>query len=279
MVAELAEKRSPRRGAEPHYGEEVDQFHTRLLRTSLAVEESRAYWERWRAGIPREQLAVIAFEERWFGNKSLSRVRQLVSEFGHRYDAYPVAFSLLLWWQPKDPVTRQNICHWHLQLTDPLYRAFTADFLEQRRTQGNLTVDRDVTVRWLNQHLKREWASATAFRMATGLVGASSAAGLTTENPGSRQLKYPKVTDEALGYWLHFLRHLSIKGTLLANAYFASVGLSEGFLEQRLRRLPELSFGRMGDLYDFGWHHEDLWSWAAQVLGVRVETTDGGTTV
>lgn len=279
MVAEVAEKRSPRRGAEPHYGEEVDQIHTRLLRISLAVAESRAYWERWRVGIPREQLAVVAFEERWFGNKSLSRVRHLLTEFSHRYDAYSAAFGVLLCWQPKDPITRQNICHWHLQLTDPIYRLFTGDFLEQRRSQRNPSIDRDVTVRWLQQQIKREWSSATTLRMATGLVGTSAAAGLCSENPGSRQLRYPKVTDEALGYWLHFLRHLSIEGTLLNNAYFASVGLSEGFLEQRLRRLPELSFGRMGDLYDFGWHHEDLSSWAVQVLGVKVETTDGGTSV
>ena len=34
------------------YGEEKSDFHTRLLRTSLCLEESRAYWEHSRDDIP-----------------------------------------------------------------------------------------------------------------------------------------------------------------------------------------------------------------------------------
>ncbi len=107
--------------------------------------------------------------------------------------------------------------------------------------------------------------------MATGLIASSTAAGLCAENPGIRSLKYPKVTDEALTYWLYFLRHLSFKGSILDNPYLASVGLSEGFLEQRLRRLLGLSFNRMGDLHEFGWYYADLKSWAIQALGLKWE--------
>jgi len=35
------------------HGKEVEQFHTRLLRTSLALEESRVYWEHSRINIPK----------------------------------------------------------------------------------------------------------------------------------------------------------------------------------------------------------------------------------
>lgn len=251
------------------HGKEVSQFHTRLLRTSLALEESRAYWEHFRIDIPREQRAVIAFEERWFGSKSMARVRSLLVEFSHRFEAYPMSLAVLKHWQPNDPTTRQNICHWHMQLSDPIYRNFTGVFLEQRRLQPNSDIDRDIVARWVTQQLESEWSAATTFRMATGLIATAAAAGLCSENSGMRSLKYPKVTDEALAYWLYFLRDLYFEGSLLSNPYFNSVGLFDSFLEQRLSRLPGLSFTRMGDLYDFGWHYIDLKSWAMQILSGR----------
>jgi len=253
------------------YGAEVEQFHSQILRVSLAMEESRVYWEHMTPEVPKEKRATIAFEERWFGNKSMDRVRRLLSEFGSRYDAYPVALDVLRRWRPSDPMTRQNICHWHMQLTDPTYRAFTGAFLERRRLQTNATIDRDIAARWVTQQLKTEWSTTTILRMATGLITSAASAGLCSEMPKSRSLKYPKITDEALAYWLYFLRHLSFTGSLLNNPYLASVGLSEGFLEQRLRRLPGLSFNRMGDLYEVDWQYPDLKAWAVHELGLRWE--------
>lgn len=253
------------------YGEEKNDFHTRLLRTSLCLEESRAYWQHSRDDIPKNKLAVVAFEERWFGSKSMARVRSLLVELNHRFDSYPVALSLLRRWCPNDPVTRQNICHWHMQLTDPLYRNFTGFFLEQRRQQPNASIDRNTVARWVTGQIENDWSSATTLRMATGLIGACAYSGLCTDNTGTRQLQYPKVSDEALAYWLYFLRHLKFTGSLLDNPYFTSVGLNESFLEQRLRRLSSISFNRMGELYDFGWDYPDLKTWAIQVLGVEWE--------
>ena len=52
-------------------GKEVQQFHTRILRVSLAVEESRVYWEHLKQEIPKQKRVAIAFEQRWFGSKSM----------------------------------------------------------------------------------------------------------------------------------------------------------------------------------------------------------------
>lgn len=256
--------------AKPFWGTEVQLFHTRILRVSLAIEESQAYWEHLKLDTPKEKRATVAFEERWFGSKSMERVRRLLAELSHRYDAYPVALNVLKHWRPNDPITRQNICHWHMQLADPTYRAFTGIFLEQRR-QSSSGIDRDGVSRWVTQQLKVKWSSATIQRMAAGLIASATDAGLCSENVGTRSLKYPKVTDEALAYWLYLLRGLSFKGSLLENPYLASVGLSESFLEQRLRRLPGLSFNRMNDLHDFNWEHPDLKSWTVHELGLDWE--------
>ena len=100
------------------HGAEVNRFNTRLLRMSLATEESRAYWKNFRLEIPQDQRAVVAFEERWFGNKSMARVDTILNNFAHRFDAYPIALEVLQHWCPSNPAIRQNICHWHMQLSD-----------------------------------------------------------------------------------------------------------------------------------------------------------------
>ena len=249
------------------HGKEVLQSHTRLLRTSLLTDESRSYWEHLRLDIPKEQRTTIAFEERWFGSKSIARVHLLLNELNHRFDAYPAALKLLLDWQPANPLTRQNIAHWHLQLTDPTYRRFTSAFFEQRRSQGLLEIDRDIVTRWLIQEFKLDWARVTLQRMASSLLTTAAAAGLCSSGTGSRTIAYPKVTDEALGYWLYFLRHLAFVGSLIENPYLRSVGLIDSSLEQRVRQLPGFAFSSMNDLYDFGWQYSDLSSWAVGVLG------------
>lgn len=246
-------------------GTEVEHFSTRLLRVSLAIEESRTYWQNFRDDLSKEERTILAFEQRWFGSKSIERVRHLLSEFSHRYDAYPIALKILRQWCPSNLVTRQNICHWHLQLVDPTYRKFTGTFLKERRDQKFNNIERDITVRWLTQEISTQWSIATTQRMATGLIATAADAGLCSQNSGTRILSYPQVTDEAITYWLYFLRHLSFKGSLLDNLYLASVGLSEGFLEQRLKKLPGITFSRMGDLYDFGWQYPDLVSFAQEV--------------
>ena len=71
---------------------EADVLHTRLLRLALGAEESRSYWENGH-DTPSTERSTLAFEERWFGGKSLDRVRFLLSSFAVRYDATPRRFT------------------------------------------------------------------------------------------------------------------------------------------------------------------------------------------
>ena len=240
--------------------------HTSLLRCGMAAEESRVYWENARPGTPGPSLAQAAFEERWFGGKSMVRIQYLLHVFMLRFDAFPTALEVLHRWRVPDPVARQNICHWHLQLTDPLYRAFTSDFLARRRAHPEPTVDRNVTARWLEQQLDREWASATTLRMATALVSCAAESGFCTPGVGPRPLKLPRVSDDALAYLLYLLRGISFEGTVLQNPYLQSLGLVGELLEQRLQRTPGITHHRMLNLHDLQFHHPSLGAWATQEL-------------
>jgi len=256
---------------------EEHEVHTRILRLALGIEESRAYWASVDPSVPAAPRTTIAFEQRWFGAKSPKRVRYLLTGFAARYDAYPGALAVLRRWSGMDPQVRRLVCHWHLQLTDPLYRAFAGSFLVARRQSdepvrigGAATppaIDRDIVLRWVQRTYEGRWGAATCIQFASKLLSAGSEAGLFTPKKDPRQLLVPRVPDVALAYLMYLLRGVRFEGTLMDNPYLASVGLTGAAVAPRLRALPGLGFRRMGDVTDFEWAAPDLPAWADIVLG------------
>lgn len=245
---------------------EATAVHTRILRLALGIEESRSYWEHVDPRVPAADRALVAFEQRWFGSKSLERVRFLLASFADRYDPFPEALAVLRRWTSMDASARQVICHWHLQLSDPLYRRFTGTFLLERRGLREPSVDRDVVLRWVKTEFPDRWSEATCVQFASKLLSAASEAGLISPKRDPRALLLPKVPDVALGYFLHVLRGVRFAGTITENPYLASVGLTEGFLDQRLRSLPGITFRRMGQLTELHWDTPSLTAWAEAAL-------------
>jgi hypothetical protein len=245
---------------------EVTEIHTRILRVTLGIEDARSYWERVDPAVPLASRSGRAFEARWFGGKSLERVRFLISTFGERFDRFPGALEVLHRLVGTDPVSRQILCHFHVQLSDPIYRSFTGRCLVMRRGLRSPTVDRDAVLRWIRDDHPSRWSAATEIQFASKLLSTASEAGLITAKKDPRTVLLPKVTDVALTYLLYSLRSIRFEGTLLDNPYLGSLGLTEGFLEQRLRTLPSVAFRRMGDLLDFEWAYPTLVAWAEATL-------------
>lgn len=245
---------------------EATETHTRILRLALGVEESRTYWEHVDLSVPATHRAPIAFEQRWFGSKSLERVRFLLANLSDRFDRFPASLAVLQRWRNMDGPTRQVLCHWHLQISDPIYRRFTGSLLVERRALREPLVDRDAVVRWVKSEFPDRWSETTCVQFASKLLSAASEAGLVSEKRDPRRLLYPKVTDAALTYLLYLLRDMRIEGSLTANPYLASVGLTDGFLDQRLRALPAVTYRRMGQLVEFEWGFPALTEWAEATL-------------
>lgn len=165
-----------------------------------------------------------------------------------------------------DVTTRQILCHWHVQLSDPLYRDFTGRFLVSRRGARDAKIDRDVVLRWVKTTFPERWSDATIVQFASKLLSAASEAGLVSSKRDPRSLHFPKVPDLALAYMLHLLREAKFDGSLTENPYFASVGLEADFLDQRLRALPSVTYRRMGALTEFDWAFPNLAAWAEASL-------------
>lgn len=244
-------------------GLEVYEAHSGLLKCGLAEDEARAYWASHLPGM----TAAQAFEGYAFGAaKSMPRVEVLLTTMRARFDAFPFALAVLKRWPAMSPRTRRLICHWHLQLSDPLYRRFTDEYLVMRHAAAQPNVHRALIIDWVERQEPGRWTVSTRAQFASKLLSAAHAAELVTTTRDPRPVAYPRVTDEALSYLLYMLRQVRFRGTLLDNPYLRSVGLVDGLLEDRLRALPSISFSRQGALIDFGWRHESLMDWHGALL-------------
>lgn len=242
--------------------EEVQEVHTRIVNMPLAVDESVSYWKHVDPGQPIRERAEQAYAERWFGNKSMKRVRAFLVNFEFRFDQFPEALAALHQWRPDDQANRRIICHWHLMLVDPLYRAFNGDLLESLRYHPSPVVERDTVVRWLHDEQPERWASATVIRIANNLLSSAAEAGILSESRGPRSFRFPNVSDATVAYLLYLLRDTQINETLFDNTYLRSVGVDAEMLETRMRRLPGIRYSRMGTLREVNWEYDNVSAWA-----------------
>ncbi len=241
---------------------ETNDVHTRLLRLTLAVEESRAYWTHGDPLRDPQAEAQQAFEQRWFGAASLVRTRQLLTYMRARFGRSPEGFAVLRGLAKAEQTTRRLLCHWHLQFDDPIYRTFTDEYLLDRRELGAPTLTRDQVVGWLETQFPGRWGAQTLAQYGRKLLTAASEAGLVTARIDPRKLLWPTVSDQALTYLFYFLRDADFAGTLTDNPYLRCVGLAGPVLGDRVRRLPDLRWSHVGNVDEFTWAHENLAAWA-----------------
>lgn len=203
---------------------EVTTPHTGLLRLGLAASHSVTFWSRATTDQSVDQLCATAEKERWFGDLTPSRLKYLVRQLQKRFP-YP-ARELLTFQARPEPHQNTLICHWHLQLVDPLYRAYTSSFLLGCWSSPTTTVSIDASASWVKaQPSAKRWAGNTQRRMASGLLSAATEAGLVARTGrNERELKLPPVDSKDLAY----LHRLLLRADAVDNeeTYLMSVGKS-----------------------------------------------------
>ncbi len=221
------------------FSNEATAVHTRILRLSLGVDESRAYWARVDPRVPVDARPAIAIADGWWPGRSEARVRYLVAACAERFDAFPDGLEALRRWHTIDDVCARVVTHVHLMLSDPLYRAFNVELLALRRRGGPL--DRDIAARWVETRAPGRWAGITAKQAGQKLLAAAHETGLLTAKDPRQHLEL-QVPDLALAYVLHLLRGVRHEGSMLANAYVASLGFGsrDGSLRSRMASLGPL---------------------------------------
>ncbi|MEE9383576.1 MAG: hypothetical protein V3V08_09205 [Nannocystaceae bacterium] len=247
---------------------EVSEIRTQLFRVTLEAEQSRAYWRHGEPSRSVEAETEAAFTQYWFGSKSMPRVHELINTFRRRFAAYPEALTALHAWDDIDAASRILVCHWHLQLTDPVYRRFSGDYLPKRRRGGRDSITREAVLTWISDFdAEGRWSAATRVGFASKLLSAAHASGLVTSKRDPRPLATPRVPTQALAYLLYLLRSVAFEGSLHDNPYLRSVGLDGGLLDDRFRSVPGVDMGRVGDIVDFTWAYLTLPDWSAHTVG------------
>lgn len=248
--------------AEKHTPAEVIEHHSRMLKFTLGVEETRDYLDHRDPDVNAPSNLDV-FEGRWFGSRSEHRVKIILRNLKARFDAYPHALRMLTSWRGMDPHVRTLVCHWHTQLADPTYRSFTGTYLPSRLFGASPDVTLDLVVTWVNSTYPSDWKPTTIRQMASKLMSTAYQAGLLDSTQDRRRIITPRVSNEALSYLMYLLRGVLFEGTLLDNPYLKSVGLEGLLVEDRLRVLDDVTLHRQGDLVDFDWAQPDLEAWGA----------------
>lgn len=244
--------------------EETEKIHSGLLQITLAIADSPMYWVQ-RKEKPKA-TPQDAFDEHWFGMRSENLVKLLFRDFKKRYDAFPNALAILGCWHDMNLATRRVLCHWHTQVSDPMYRAFTGVFLPERRAAYNLRITRQRVLNWVEDQQPGRWKASTLKQWASKLMSASREAELITGKGDKQTLTLPKVPSRALEYFLYFLRETQFKGSLTQNPYFASVGLDDRSLDPIIKELKSINLNRQGNLVDFQWKFPSLKEWGEASL-------------
>jgi hypothetical protein len=248
---------------------EVTIMHTGILRCTLATDDSHAYWRNVDPEVPLERRARTAFAERWFGLKSEARVDTLVRNMAQRFDAFPEALALLHGLKSPAATLRPWICHLHTQLSDPLYRRFTGEYLPQRRAQGLRSLDRDTVARWVESLEPGRWSVITCRKFGTNLIATAAEAGLLDNRRDPTEVPVVKAPDKALGYALYLLRAVSFAGRLGDDPYLRSLGADRSSLPLLLERVPGVTYRQLGGVDEVDWHYPSLSAWGVQVLGAE----------
>lgn len=240
---------------------ETTVIHSRLLKCALEVPEARAYWEHVGPEDP-PPTADRAFEEAWFGRKSHARVEVLLVNFRARFYDVPGSLTALRAWRSIEPDERALVCHWHTQLTDPVYRHFTGNFLPDRLVP---TITRDRVVEWVEMQAPGRFTRSTCVQFASKLLSAARDVDIVKGTRDPRPLGSPRVSEAALTYLMYLLRDVTFEGSLLDNPYLRSVGLRDGTVDDRLRTARAFAFRRSANVVDAGWRYENLTAWAGSL--------------
>jgi hypothetical protein len=246
---------------------ECTVIHTKILRCMLAAEDCYAYWRRVDTSVPPTERSKQAFEQRWFGTKSEARVHVLVWNMVERFDAFPDALALLKKLDTVPASLRPLICHLHTQLSDPIYRQFTGDYLPMRRGDGHTFVDRETVARWVDTLYPGRWAASTCIKFGTNMLSTAFEAGLVGGPRDPRKIAIGSIPNAIVGYLLYLLRDVRIEGSLTDNMYMRSLGIGPGEFHTVASRVPGIRFGELGGVGDLTFLEPSLAAWGEKYLG------------
>ena len=245
---------------------ETTKIHTRLLRATLLEEHSQSFWKHFKQDETEDNVET-AYNNYWFGSANKATIRRTLSNFYVRYTEFPNCLSVLKKWTDIDIRERILICHWHLQLSDVLYRKFTSEFIPSRFIYTPAAFHKDQVQQWVYGFMGEKWAGSTQAQLASKMLSCIRSVGyVSKDTTNTIELRYPSVNQRALQYILYALREIEFQGSLLENPYLKSVGLTGSFLISQINQTSTISVNQLGDVTSLEWKYPTLLEWSNQEI-------------
>ena len=166
---------------------ETTLVHTRLSRCALEVEDSRAFWAR--ADEATSVSAQQAFDEYWFGARSLARVEVLLVQHAGPLQCLPCGARR----PARLAAHAAGDAPGHLPLAPAAQRpplpALHGHLPGGAPRWGPPEVTRDLVAAWVGQHGPGHWTMTMRIQFASKLLSAAYSAGVVTSNRDPRPVR------------------------------------------------------------------------------------------
>ena len=121
--------------------------------------------------------------------------------------------------------------------------------------------------RWVDALEPGRWATATCIKFASNLLATAFDVGLIGGRRDPRKLPVPHVPEVVVGYALYLLRGVTIEGSIMANPYLRSLGITRESFRTIAPRVPGIRFAELGGIVELTWLEPDLTTWGLKSLG------------
>lgn len=240
---------------------EATKIHTRMINDTLLEERSQSFWKNIDLD-NKQNLVEVAYNNYWFGSANKATIKRTLNNFHVRYSAFPHCLAALKKWEDIDIKERALVCHWHMQLSDVLYRRFTSEFIPSRFIYKPAAFHKDQVQQWVYGFMGEKWAGSTQAQMASKMMSTIRSVGYVSKDSKTIiELRYPTVNQRALQYLLYALREITFQGSILENPYLKSVGLTGSFLISQINQTTTISVNQLADVTSLEWKYPNLLGW------------------
>ena len=189
-------------------------YHTRhtsaLNKISSRLPEAREFISSFDTSSSVVDNARKAYTQRWYGNVSEQKAKDLTRHFSKRYRLSPEHFKQLQTYLVH--TSAQDfpwITHFHMLLTDPYYRWATADFMPDRYHTGLLEIPRSRFDQELKKQLPDTVGPGSLARYGQNLLTAIRDNGLL-EGRNKKTIISPALSARTMAYMLYTLSDLGV---------------------------------------------------------------------
>jgi len=224
-----------------------------LNKISGRLPEGREFIVSFDVYRPVDENAQQSYFQRWYGNSSERKCKELTRHFKHRYVLTTKHFkSLRLYIQNTSGEDFPWLNHFYMLLDDPYYRWATSEFLSECFQNGQMELPRQRFDRELKKRLPETVGEGSFVRYGQNLLTAIRDNGLL-EGKVKKTIVSPGLRVRTLAFMLYSLSDCGVGSNEFDNS-----PLFHSFCKPRQLLIPSFNEGERSGYWEFTGDHERI---------------------